>query len=675
MPAKDQDHDCSSCTRHIGSSNGHCTCTPQPAPRQTTNRPRVSKQPAASRTRLSPPDDPAISSHPTPTSSDVAASPTPLTPQRGRPTTRYPDSLGRVPLHRRGTSNTYERLEDLLREAGYKETRVFTPERPSAAEKQGGGAGNSVRGSIGAVVDFIAGLVSRGSSLSRDSAPLEDNSQQSALHLWSHPPSPLAHAAHIDDNRTKRVSSTASLSCNDSSESIRRRTYVDLSADASQRTHTYQVHQSSQGLPHHPHSYSRAHHHHHNHINRHHHQLNNYSSKTSSTKPNPPNARAYLRHMVSAPNIQPLVKRPSLSEASLRAHTSRRAHRNGTRRTFILNDEDSIAESDYEPHSRVTSDDHEHQVHPPLPRNWIESVAKALLNGVGGPAAITSDAASTRTAKTASTRKSSALSDESNREERGRALTRATKPPLLCVQVQDGKARTSEGQVACTRVMCRSTPTSRAGSRAPNGARDDHTKTRNSGKRREVAKSRNRRRGKDRDADVVPSLARTKAENDSWMAPRQRYSSGWGMESGTQAYSGGIWSDDSDDDDDEDDEEEGELGLDRLLAPARRQHSIQSLRKHLQRSPPQLFSGRGASRPRSPGSGRASPFGGAPTSRLDWGNASWSTSRGREWLTSQGEECEDEYSCVFSGSEVGSGRSSTKWRRGLPGLAQWTTSS
>ena len=57
----------------------------------------------------------------------------PTTPIRGRQTARYPAALskrepGRVPLHRRGPSRTLECLEDLLRENGYKETRVFTPE-------------------------------------------------------------------------------------------------------------------------------------------------------------------------------------------------------------------------------------------------------------------------------------------------------------------------------------------------------------------------------------------------------------------------------------------------------------------------------------------------------------------------------------------------------------------
>ena len=57
----------------------------------------------------------------------------PSTPSRGRLASRYPAALskgepGRVPLHRRGTSRTLEAMEDLLRENGYKETRILTPE-------------------------------------------------------------------------------------------------------------------------------------------------------------------------------------------------------------------------------------------------------------------------------------------------------------------------------------------------------------------------------------------------------------------------------------------------------------------------------------------------------------------------------------------------------------------
>ena len=67
--------------------------------------------------------------------SNSSSSPTgPTTPPRQcQSHTRY-GGLGRVPLHRRGTSKTYERLEDLLKEAGFKETRVFTPEDERAEE-------------------------------------------------------------------------------------------------------------------------------------------------------------------------------------------------------------------------------------------------------------------------------------------------------------------------------------------------------------------------------------------------------------------------------------------------------------------------------------------------------------------------------------------------------------
>ncbi|KZP28075.1 hypothetical protein FIBSPDRAFT_885963 [Athelia psychrophila] len=97
---------------------------------------------------------------------DDAPASRPSTPQRGRLDPRFPSTLGpgRVPLHRRGTSKTYERMEDLLREAGYKETRVFTPETERAeaeAEERKERTlrrAASVRSGVDAVVGFISGL-------------------------------------------------------------------------------------------------------------------------------------------------------------------------------------------------------------------------------------------------------------------------------------------------------------------------------------------------------------------------------------------------------------------------------------------------------------------------------------------------------------------------------------
>ncbi|KAH8993637.1 hypothetical protein EDB86DRAFT_1344460 [Lactarius hatsudake] len=90
----------------------------------------------------------------------------PHTPPRGR--SRYPSGLAhggpRVPLHRRGTSKTYERLEDLLQEAGYKETRVFTPETERHRDRELGQGerrqmDGRVRSGMDTVVGFLAGLV------------------------------------------------------------------------------------------------------------------------------------------------------------------------------------------------------------------------------------------------------------------------------------------------------------------------------------------------------------------------------------------------------------------------------------------------------------------------------------------------------------------------------------
>src|ERR1700733_7410151 len=92
------------------------------------------------------------------------------TSRQGWPEYQYPTSLG-VPLHRRGTSKTYEHLEDLLQEVGYKETHVFTPENGSRQKLKSGRRGcGSVRGGVGAVVGFLTGLSSRTSSLERDAA-------------------------------------------------------------------------------------------------------------------------------------------------------------------------------------------------------------------------------------------------------------------------------------------------------------------------------------------------------------------------------------------------------------------------------------------------------------------------------------------------------------------------
>ncbi|KAF9235795.1 hypothetical protein BU15DRAFT_89446 [Melanogaster broomeanus] len=599
-------------------------------------------------TPISPRDDSDLSSLPTSASTHTSTSSPPTTPPRGRHAARYPESLGRVPLHRRGTSKTYERLEDLLREAGYKETRVFTPETErttdTAIEREANLGASGVRGGVGAVVGFLASLTDsqEGGSARVDPQP------------WSPPPSPLSRALHVES--LQPPSNVLHLAT--------RRSHVDLSTDTSKRTHARppypagQHHQSARGSsPHHPHSQSRPHQHQHQHLPHYGHHHNNITS-TSSTKPDAHSARAYLRHMASAPNIQPLMKRPSSSQTSLRSQAHGHDRRNGStrsRRHFVLNDEDSIAESVYD----------RRLAHPPLPSNWVEAIARAILSGGGGGTAepseglVASDTASTKTLSTHKT--SSALSDKSNQQLRGRDAARGAagaRPPP--------KAKTSEGWVSCTKVTCRSAPTSRASSRVRTGVHDEYVYAKNGGRRgRERPARSHRSKGKDKESDIVPSLARTRVESDEW-APHHRYLAGWATtDSGAQLD--GASSDGSDDDDED---EEGELGLDRLLVPARRQHSIQSLRRHLQRSRPSAASSRGVP-PRSPKSGALSPFGAAPASGDRTGKLRrrWARVEDRRWLAGEGDEAGEEegHGSLFSDSEAGTGRSSIKRRQGIPG--------
>ncbi|KAG1732039.1 hypothetical protein EDB19DRAFT_1640465, partial [Suillus lakei] len=276
---------------------------------------------------------------------------------------------------------------------------------------------------------------------------------------------------------------------------------------------------------------------------------------------------------------------------------------------------------------------------PPLPRNWMESVAKALLSGVP---------------ETASTRKtSSTYSDATHRPREQR------RPPLLCAQVREQRACTTEGKVSQTNVLCRSAPASRAGSRVQEESRKGKGK------------------GKRKQSDMVPSLARTRVENDEWST--SRYLPASHRRDGPSSSSSS-----SEDADDDEEEDEGELDLERLLVPARRQASIRSLRKHLH--PPSTTGSLRGLPPTSPITATSttstinqlSPF--APDSRQHiWLDDSWGIGRGRRWIV--GEEDDDEGdgygNGAFSASEIGTGastrtRAGMKRRRGLPGAwAQW----
>ncbi|EIW77092.1 hypothetical protein CONPUDRAFT_168110 [Coniophora puteana RWD-64-598 SS2] len=244
----------------------------------------------------SPPPSMSMSSN-----THTSATSPPSTPPRGRSASRYPATLGRVPLHRRGTSQTYERLEDLLREAGYKETRVFTPE--GEHDKDEGGSTRSRVGSVRAVVGFLAGLVSRNPSLARDTdtddAPAPSSNGETTLGRGNHsvtsldrgyspPPSPLAHTAYPHARH-------AALAQNDSSRSSLA-TYTPLSSTdspgASPRRSRWPLHAQTALPPH-------------------------LRGRHSSTATPPRTAHAYLRHMASASSLHQQQLRPSASSRSL----------------------------------------------------------------------------------------------------------------------------------------------------------------------------------------------------------------------------------------------------------------------------------------------------------------------------------------------------------------------
>ncbi|TFY56524.1 hypothetical protein EVJ58_g7587 [Rhodofomes roseus] len=128
----------------------------------------------------------------------------PSTPPRGRQSSRYPASLalgdpGRVPLHRRGTSKTYERLEDLLREAGYKETRVFTPESERKEARDAESRKGSLRGGVDSVVGYLASWVPGSGRTESTSHVLSTTPPHEPRLHWSLPPSPLAHKHKLPD--------------------------------------------------------------------------------------------------------------------------------------------------------------------------------------------------------------------------------------------------------------------------------------------------------------------------------------------------------------------------------------------------------------------------------------------------------------------------------------------
>ncbi|KAI0938629.1 hypothetical protein AcV5_000268 [Taiwanofungus camphoratus] len=457
---------------------------------------------------------------------------TPSTPPRGRTASRYPTSLtrgdpGRIPLHRRGTSKTYERLEDLLREAGYKETRIFTPEAERAEARPEERRKSSVRDSVDAVVGYLAGwMPGAGRSQEVADAPgkpapglLETTGWQDDRSRWSLPPSPLSGKRNPQQG-TRRTHSPSLPSPSASSTTI-----VSMRSDLSNSSHgrtvsnrhprVRQMKTSSHPLR--PQSSASG-------------NLRAYAQVSA--------AQGYLRHMASAPNMPKRL--PSTRSSSVE------------RLSIYFNGEEA----------------------PALPPRWLESVTKAVLGSshagvhVGGPQASRQPLRLSSRAPLSKKESKFTLSDQTNKPPRASGGSASGLPPGLMSYML--RAETAPSEVSAARVICRSAPGSRSSSRV--GDRTGYGSLRGQSRNERAAKGGKRARGDK--CDGVPVLASTRIENDTWATH-------WVNGRRVPLVASGADDEESECDYDDDDDDDGELDFARLLVPPKRQYSIQSLRRHL----------------------------------------------------------------------------------------------
>ena len=303
-------------------------------------------------------------------------------------------------------------MEDLLREAGYKETRVFTPEAerfPAEGDKRKGdaeGGGLSVKESVGAVVGFLAGLVpgqSRQNLGTPPSADLAANDQE-VYPGRPHPPSPLAHKAEQSSSNASSLQSKKFTI----TPSNHRPTSADLGTSSRSSGDPRRDHAILGDMG--PSS-----------------DLRSLRSQPSVARLQPSQSVAYnyLRHMASTPSIQ---RRLSDEDASIVDLTER--------------------------------------VHPPLPIAWRENVIAAMnmkssvsTGGIVERHRVLPRPKSTRTLGVKDRRKNIR---EQTDERRGRTITRERAflaPPQI-----NSPRLASPGPVAMVNVTCKSAPGSRSAS-------------------------------------------------------------------------------------------------------------------------------------------------------------------------------------------------------------------
>ncbi|KAJ3755284.1 hypothetical protein EV360DRAFT_86046 [Lentinula raphanica] len=284
--------------------------------------------------------------------------------------TRYPTDLartgdGRTPLHRRGTSQKYEPFEDLLREAGYKETRIFTPE----TERVASGTGSGDRSKVAGVVEFLSGLIpgSRSSSLRVD--------QQEAKEHYASPvspsPSPREQNAKYD-SRLEDHSQEQFIDNDLTPKAARTSTGPSTTTTHPPIIYTHNNHSytslahstSSKHMPPPPSLPS--------------------NSKNAVYPDRPSRATAYLKHIASVPDMPGTSLQRSHSNASSNTRTRKSNRRSQTKDSrYLDDDEDDDFNSVYEGRKRGNGEGEEDPNVPPLPKGWLETVTRAILLGPG----------------------------------------------------------------------------------------------------------------------------------------------------------------------------------------------------------------------------------------------------------------------------------------------------
>ncbi|KAF8189909.1 hypothetical protein K438DRAFT_2143063 [Mycena galopus ATCC 62051] len=508
-----------------------------------------------------------------PSNSNSAGSTTePTTPPsqpRGRVRKLYPEGVGRVPLHRRGTSKTYERLEDLLREAGYKETRIFTPETERTVPQE-----ETKSPKIGAAfVGFLSNFVpSRSASVKREEEEPEV--------VYAPPPSPLvnrtprpnaSHATRSSEHKrasailrtegpTQRRGSKADEPSGSSSVAPRR-SVADMQQQQQQQRQRVDsvVAPLPSDMPplHHPRPVNRYYQHHPS------------SSRASGVvspppqpthHPTPTRASTYLRHMTSFDQARPQSTPPASAYA------------------------------------RVTDDAEEESLLSPtlaprMPTGWMDNVKRARDYFAPLPLPQSNSSSSLMSTSPAPTLKPGlGLGRSVSAKTRGRLSDRTNAhanpntpaPPLLTARLSSGRAKRSESQVSVGRVVCRS--------RGSSPVRHGHGH-----------KDKDKDKGKGKDLDLRGHLEIPGPDELNLALARSRFLSGWGTSSahaGAQLLSPprrrdvSAGFDSGSDVSDVSSEGEEELTLERMLVPSRhaynrpaameRSRSVRSLRRCLE---------------------------------------------------------------------------------------------